>query len=307
MLKRFIVKMSQAAAVAGVAFAFVSPAFAHWTDAGKECVKYDCEADVMVNTCRFPVQVIYGCDKSVDRCHPASIALNTGGVGSGESGVKDIGDLSSRQTVFDVWGSPLSGEIHWPRDILSPGESKNIIRTKSANGKPALVGYASAVPDDGSVYSVDVGMNDGMRAVSSEFGAKFRSWVRFLHTHEDGGFEHISSSVAPHFQCLAPPVALRALRGTPPPGEKLWDPREREGGDGRTHLHIAAATGEYEAARWLIANGADVNANEEKGRDRWKNTPLHHVFDSYSIIARCCRRPYGEAPAGKRSEATHER
>ena len=80
---------------------------------------------------------------------------------------------------------------------------------------------------------------------------------------------------------------LAALRGTPPPTgtateedlreEDLWggqlDVNARVESDwfgNISHLHFAASKNDMEAARWLIANGAEVNAKNEAG-----STPLH--------------------------------
>ena len=57
--------------------------------------------------------------------------------------------------------------------------------------------------------------------------------------------------------------SIAALRGTPPPQEGL-DASAAE------DLQYAAWGDDMESARWLIANGADVNAQDENG---W--TPLH--------------------------------
>ena len=81
---------------------------------------------------------------------------------------------------------------------------------------------------------------------------------------------------------------LAALRGTPPPTgtktekllrkEDVWggqlDVNARVNPDGWhgnvSHLHAAAIENDMEAARWLIANGAEVNAKTDRD-----NTPLH--------------------------------
>ena len=82
---------------------------------------------------------------------------------------------------------------------------------------------------------------------------------------------------------------LAALRGTPPPtgtateeSLRLYDDSwggqldvnvrvdyRFDSGD-FSHLHVAASKNDMEAARWLIANGADVNAKRHTGA-----TPLH--------------------------------
>ena len=82
---------------------------------------------------------------------------------------------------------------------------------------------------------------------------------------------------------------LAALRGAPPPTgtktEKLLREKDVWGGQldvnarvkpGKewygniSHLHVAAIENDMEAARWLIANGAEVNAKNKAG-----STPLH--------------------------------
>ena len=80
--------------------------------------------------------------------------------------------------------------------------------------------------------------------------------------------------------------SMEALRGAPPPtGTKTekflrehgnaWggqlDVNARENPSSNSHLHFAAALNDMEAARWLVANGAEVNA---KSGDR-RHTPLH--------------------------------
>ena len=93
---------------------------------------------------------------------------------------------------------------------------------------------------------------------------------------------------------------LAALRGIPPPAgtktEKLLREKDAWGGqldvnarvkpDGGigndSHLSFAARENDMEAARWLIANGAEVNVKNEEG---W--TPLHlAVVDNAAEIAK---------------------
>ena len=187
MLQRFIVKMPQAAAVAVVAFAFSSSALAHQADAGKECIQYDCDTDIMANTCAFPVQTIHGCEKSDDGASLCSTigAFNTGFIGHGESRVQVIGAIGD----FSDWD--------W--DILSPNESKKNDRVKTGNdgdavahSREAVVGYGCAVPDDGSVHSAGGQWRTGSRGQPA---------LACIHTHESGGREHRHRSIRPHFQC----------------------------------------------------------------------------------------------------------
>ena len=187
MLQRFIVKMPQAAAIAVAAFAFSSSALAHQADAGKKCVQYDCDTDIMVNTCAFPVQTIHGCEKSEDGASLCSTigAFNTGFVGHGESRVQVIGAIGD----FSDWD--------W--DILSPNESKKNDRVKTGNdgdavahSREAVVGYGCAVPDDGSVHSAGGQWRTGSRGQPA---------LACIHTHESGGREHRHRSIRPHFQC----------------------------------------------------------------------------------------------------------
>ena len=93
---------------------------------------------------------------------------------------------------------------------------------------------------------------------------------------------------------------LAALRGTPPPTgtrtekrlrkEDVWggqlDVNARvkpEGWFGNiSHLHVAAIENDMEAARWLIANGAEVNAKSKSG-----STPLHDAaFKKAAAVAK---------------------
>ena len=90
---------------------------------------------------------------------------------------------------------------------------------------------------------------------------------------------------------------LAALRGTPPPtgtkteealrGHDVWggqldvNARVKYGvvgifaGDNISHLHVAVRESDTEAARWLIANGADVNAKDDDGE-----TPFHGIWSA---------------------------
>ena len=49
--------------------------------------------------------------------------------------------------------------------------------------------------------------------------------------------------------------------------------------DKRTAIHLAASEGNYEMVKWLVENGADVNAV-----DRWGGTPLQGIIIMIIII-----------------------
>ena len=50
--------------------------------------------------------------------------------------------------------------------------------------------------------------------------------------------------------------------------------------DKRTPLHVAVAAGQYEAVKFLLENGAQVNV-----RDRWNSTPLNDCSDNKELEA----------------------
>ena len=122
--------------------------------------------------------------------------------------------------------------------------------------------------------------------------------------------------------------SMEALRGAPPPTgtktekllrkEDVWggqlDVNARvspEGGHGNvSHLHAAAFENDMEAARWLIANGAEVNAKTDRD-----NTPLHDAAAKIAaevaelLIANGAevnaKDKYGDTPLDRAIEAEH--
>ena len=190
MLQRFIVKMSQAAAVAlfalGASVFVVLPAAAHSPLAvdqqGQSCVQMDCQNDKITSQCNFPVQLTHECGENRNsHCAITASSIYNSAV---ENGVT-------------VVGVPFASNV-WKRNILRPDgfypmdiDRKGGIAPIDSDSKDLIHGYACAIHTDGSVTSA------GTEWQNDENG---NAHLVCVHTHKDGS-KHTAVAGKPDFQC----------------------------------------------------------------------------------------------------------